>query len=260
MGISNTFCPKCIYQALTPHYRNFSPSAVEQTGSGEEEPQHTGECPLCRATVHKSRVHANHALAGLLSELLVRCRNEERGCPAVVAVSDKQAHEAVCEFAAAECPFWTLGCAWNATSKRDTLSKSSRMELELNEEEEDKKQKEADETEEEEDEEAPQTDKKRKGNACQKLESIKDSASSSTEPSQPATPPTLVIKTLGKTTRDIDACNTSHDCSIRVWDMRGVPGGPTRSPQVECSQALTGHKYSIWALQCTNGDMGHKNV
>ncbi|KAL6052243.1 putative E3 ubiquitin ligase complex SCF subunit sconB [Balamuthia mandrillaris] len=311
----HSFCRKCIYQALTPHYRNFS--SVEQTGSEEEEPQqHTGECPLCRATVHKSRVHANHALAGLLSELLVRCRNEERGCAAVVAVSDKQAHEAVCEFAAEECPYWTLGCSWNGTKQslkhhlqhdcpfdkmkdfvtqttseiaelkkqlkqqareirylKRALGKSSRMELELNEEEEDKKQKEEDETEEEEDEEAPQTDKKRKGNARQRFESIKDSASSSTEPSQSAALPTLVsrwnvddlrcIYTLGGDaahSRGVTALEVqnnrlfsgSHDCSIRIWDMRGVPGGPTRSPQVECSQALTGHKYSIWALQCTN--------
>ncbi|KAL6074301.1 DNA mismatch repair protein [Balamuthia mandrillaris] len=191
----HSFCRKCIYQALP---RTIAiclvkkQKAVEQIGSEEEEPQqHTGECPLCRATVHKSRVHANHALAGLLSEL------------------DKQAHEAVCEFAAAECPYWTLGCAWNGTKQslkhhlqhdcpfdkmqdfvkqttseiaelkktieareirylKRALGKSSRMELELNEEEEDKKQKEEDEREEEEDEEAPHTDKNRKGNARQK--------------------------------------------------------------------------------------------
>merc|ERR1711972_802313 len=66
---------------------------------------HTRVCPLCRTAFSNVRPLAAEKLA---AQLPTPCKNQQHGCRACLAWSDRQLHEAECEMAVGQCP--VLSC------------------------------------------------------------------------------------------------------------------------------------------------------
>ncbi|KAI9297238.1 WD40 repeat-like protein [Neoconidiobolus thromboides FSU 785] len=91
----HSYCAKCIYQSI-----NIEPF-----------------CPLCRCRLKSEDLHPNLALASLINELLVYCKNQMYGCTQKIRLDGYKAHIKSCLYTPIECPNKIYGCEFHGTLK-----------------------------------------------------------------------------------------------------------------------------------------------
>ncbi|RUS13794.1 hypothetical protein BC937DRAFT_94765, partial [Endogone sp. FLAS-F59071] len=122
---SHSFCTACIYQSVQVEpSNNFSDQLISFHGFLTHQPNTPGESLNYSLldlyfffffSFGSAGLHPNLALANIISELNVYCRNKKYGCSTVVRLDALAHHITYCIYAPAECDNKGLGCSWQGT-------------------------------------------------------------------------------------------------------------------------------------------------